>query len=101
MRRSAGISPYARAAMESEIDAVTHAPHGTRNHALNSASYSLHQLVAGGELDGDEVHARLIEASHANGLMADPDDGPRKTMATIASGAAAGLQHPRNRRGAA
>jgi hypothetical protein len=34
-------------------------------------------------------------------LMADPDDGPRRVALTIRSGARAGMQHPRNRRGAA
>jgi hypothetical protein len=32
--------------------------------------------------------------------MADPGDGPRKVMATIRSGARAGLLHPRARRSA-
>jgi len=70
---------------------------GSRNHALNKASFCLHQLVAGGELDGPDVERELLAAAYANGLMADPGDGPRKVMATIRSGARAGLQHPRRR----
>ena len=91
---------YGRAALEYEISALASTPNGQRNHALNRASFSLHQLVAGGELDGAEVRNRLIGAASANGLMADPDDGPRAVMRTIASGARAGMAHPRNRRGA-
>jgi hypothetical protein len=92
---------YGRAALEYEIAALAQAPSGCRNHALNAAAFSLFQLVAGGELAHDEVVHRLIEACHANGLMADPGDGPRKVMGTIRSGARAGLQHPRSRPGAA
>ena len=44
---------------------------------------------------------RLLEAATANGLMADPDDGPRAVMRTIASGARAGLAaSPHTDRGA-
>jgi Bifunctional DNA primase/polymerase, N-terminal len=100
-RRSVGLpGAYARAALEREIEELANTPQGARNHALNRASFSLHQLVAGGELDGAEVRDRLIDAAIANGLMADPDDGPRAVMRTIASGARAGMRHPRTRRGA-
>jgi Bifunctional DNA primase/polymerase, N-terminal len=91
---------YGKAALDQEISILTNTPKGARNRALNRASFSLHQLVAGGELDSAEVQQRLIEAATANGLMSDPDDGPRRVALTIASGARAGLQHPRNRRGA-
>jgi hypothetical protein len=90
---------YGQAALEYEISALANTPNGQRNHALNRAAFSLFQLVAGGELDGAEVRDRLIEASHANGLMTDPHDGPRKVEITIRSGARAGLQHPRSRSG--
>ena len=100
-RRSIGLpGAYARAALEREIAELASTPNGQRNHALNRASFSLHQLVAGGELDGAEVRQRLIDAATTNGLMADPDDGPRAVMRTIASGARAGLAHPRTRWGA-
>jgi hypothetical protein len=90
---------YGYAALESEIELLAKAPTGTRNHALNRASFALHQLVAGGELDANEVHAKLIAAATANGLMSDPDDGPSSVERTIASGARAGLMHPRSRGG--
>ena len=100
-RRSIGLpGAYAKAALEREIADLANTPNGQRNHALNRAAFSLFQLVAGGELDGAEVRARLLQAAVANGLMADPDDGPRAVMRTIASGARAGLAHPRTRRGA-
>jgi Bifunctional DNA primase/polymerase, N-terminal len=90
---------YGKAALEREISELAQVPPGGRNHALNRASFRLHQLVAGGEIDGAEVHARLLGAATANGLMSDPGDGPRSVERTIASGARAGLQQPRNRRG--
>jgi hypothetical protein len=92
---------YGTAALDREINALVNTPPGARNHALNRASFSLHQLVAGGELDGATVRNRLIAAAEANGLMADPNDGPRKVALTIRSGARAGMQRPRNRQGAA
>jgi hypothetical protein len=99
-RYSESPSAYANAALEREIASLANTLPGGRNHALNRASFSLHQLVAGGELDAAEVQRRLLDAASANGLMADPEDGPRSVQRTIASGARAGLQHPRNRRGA-
>jgi hypothetical protein len=84
---------YCRAALESEVRSVADAAEGGRNHALNRASFSLHQLVAIGKLDGDEVVNRLVEAAHSCGLLRD--DGQRQTMATIRSGARAGLLNPR------
>jgi hypothetical protein len=86
---------YGQAALDREIDELAKTPPGSRNHALNRASFSLHQLVAGGELDAGEVRHRLIAAATVNGLMAE--DGPRQVWATINSGARAGLQHPRSR----
>jgi hypothetical protein len=91
---------YGKAALEHEIAALANTLKGGRNHALNRASFSLHQLVASGELNAAEVQRRLLDAATANGLMSDPEDGPRAVEATIASGARAGLQHPRKRQGA-
>jgi hypothetical protein len=88
---------YGKAALEREIQALASTAPGGRNHALNCASYCLHQLVAGGVLDGAEVQQRLLEAAEANGLMTDPSDGPRSVLRTIESGRRAGLQHPRSR----
>ena len=90
-------SNYGNAALEDEIAQLANTAPGARNHALNKASFCLHQLVAGGELDGAEVERRLLDAATANGLMADPNDGPAKTRRTIESGARAGLQKPRRR----
>jgi hypothetical protein len=86
---------YGRAALARECEGVARAPSGARNHALNRASFSLHQLVANGELDLADVRNGLIDAATANGLIST--DGPRSVEKTIASGARAGLQHPRAR----
>src|SRR5262249_1864279 len=94
-RRDGPPDAYGRAALESEIsERATTAP-GGRNHRLNQASFSLHQLVAGGELDEGEVVNRLIGACQANGLWSE--DGSRQCLASIKSGARAGMQHPRSR----
>ena len=90
-----GPNGYGAAALEYEIDALSHTAPGGRNHQLNRASFSLHQLVGGGELNGAEVERHLIEASTANGLVGD--DGLPSVIATIRSGARAGLANPRRR----
>jgi hypothetical protein len=96
-RHNGSPGAYGRAALEREIEALANTAPGQRNHALNRASFSLHQLVAGGELDGNEVQQRLLGGAQANGLMTDPSDGPRSVTRTIQSGGRAGLQHPRSR----
>jgi hypothetical protein len=92
-----GMDAYGQAALDYEIAELANTIKGQRNAALNRASFSLYQLVAGGELDPAEVQRRLIEAATINGLMDDPEDGPRAVQKTIASGARAGLRHPRRR----
>jgi Bifunctional DNA primase/polymerase, N-terminal len=92
-------SAYGAAALKAEVDILANTPPGNRNHQLNRASLCLHQLIAGGELGAGEVERALIEAATVNGLV--KEDGLRQCMATIRSGARAGLQYPRSRPGSA
>src|SRR5262249_60674814 len=64
-----------------------------RNNALNAAAFSLFQLVAGGELDEDQVREHLIAAAEACGLVAE--DSAASVRATIESGAKVGRAQPR------
>lgn len=80
---------YAQAALDAEVERVTNAQNGTRNHSLNRAAFSLGQLVAGGELDEQQVIAELVVAAQLVGL----DD--REIRLTIRSGMAAGAKLPR------
>ena len=89
---------YGQATLDRECAALAAIASGGRNNALNRASFRLHQLVAGGELHRDEVVERLLDACHRNHLI--EDDGLRSVQATIRSGANAGLQYPRSRKGA-
>lgn len=86
---------YYRAALEYEIAALANAAPGGRNLALNRASFCLHQLVKGGELDGGDVWRRLVAAATANGLV--DDDGIKAVTDTIKSGMRAGFANPRRR----
>jgi hypothetical protein len=88
---------YGKAALDAEIAALAATVPGTRNHSLNRAAFVLFQLVAGGELDGDAVEQGLVAACQSNGLVRD--DGARSVLATIRSGARAGMQYPRSRFG--
>jgi hypothetical protein len=98
-KKSGGHDParnnsYARAALDRECEAVANASKGSRNDTLNRAAFNLHQLVAGGELDADEVTTCLTAAAEACGLA--QDDGEKSVADTIASGAKAGQEKPRH-----
>jgi hypothetical protein len=80
---------YGRRALEDESAAVRSAPEGNRNATLNSAAFSLGQLVGGGVLDRATVEETLFAAGLSAGL------GERETIRTIASGIEAGLLEPR------
>ena len=84
-------SAYAASALQDEADAVRGAPKGTRNDRLNSAAFSMGQLVGAGEICRAEVEAALSEAALAAGLEAD------EIKPTIESGLAGGRNHPRQR----
>jgi len=90
---------YGQAALDREIAALAATAPGSRNFALNRASFRLFRLVAGGELDGRDVGDALIAACHHNGLI--KDDGLLSVVRTIRSGSRAGLKYPRSRSGAA
>jgi hypothetical protein len=85
------VTPYAHAALMAESERVREATEGTRNDALNRASFALATLVADGEIDQEGVEAVLTDAAREAGL---PDSEIRKTLA---SGIRSGLQHPRGR----
>jgi hypothetical protein len=89
------VSAYAKAALENECKKVAAALPGTRNNTLNTAAYSLGQLVGSGALDEQEVRDRLFEAAQTCGLVAD--HGAAAAFATIDSGLQAGKQQPRTR----
>jgi hypothetical protein len=90
---------YGRKALEAEITILAKTPSGNRNNQLNRSAFSLFQLVAAGKLGAAEVEEALVEACMANGLV--DSDGMRSVLATIRSGAGAGMQHPRSRDGGA
>src|SRR5262245_44526239 len=94
--KTPGSSIYGRTALRSECDKLAAMPKdGGRNNALNSAAFSVFQLVAGGELDEekDQVCEHLFAAAEKCGLVAE--DGAASVRATIESGAKAGRAQPR------
>jgi len=80
---------YADAALRSELQTVLASRQPGRNNALNTASYSLGQLVAAGDLDREVVTAALLRAAAAVGL---PEGEAGRT---VTSGLTAGAQNPR------
>ena len=89
---------YGPAALKAECGALAAMlPNTGRNHQLNRAAFCLSQLVAGGELDAADVERELLAAATTNGLV--DEDGERQCLATIRSGASAGMLSPRTRNG--
>ncbi len=84
-----GATPYARAALERERQAVAQAPAGARNSTLNAAGFAMGQLVGGGEIGRLIVEDALASAGMQSGL---PE---REVRTTLRSGLEAGLHEPR------
>ena len=85
-----GGTAYGKKALERETATVSSAAEGTRNDRLNTAAFSLGQLVAGGELERHVVEAALTAAARTAGL---PDE---EAARTIESGITAGMREPRS-----
>lgn len=81
---------YARRALVEECATLAAEQPGRRNHQLLLATMPLMRFVGAGLLAWDEVHRSLMEACAANGLIADPDDGPDRCERTIAQGSCYG-----------
>lgn len=84
------LDPYVAAAVADELEILSSAQEGGRNHQLNKSAYSLGQFVGAGLLDKDEAVERLTEAAHACG-MTEADD----LSTTLGSGLSSGMKNPR------
>jgi len=80
---------YCTAALISECQTIATAPEGTRNAALNTASFSIGQLVAGGGIAEYVAREALTQAGNQAGLSAN------EVAKTINSGIQAGKATPR------
>ena len=88
--RHSGHSKYGAAALERTLGKVVMSITGQRNHVLNKASFTLGQLVGGGELSAPEVVSSLLIAAEQIGL---PEHEARRT---VESGLRAGFASPRS-----
>ncbi len=82
-------SKWAAAALKNEVSALWAVPEGQRNVSLNNAAMKLGQIIAGGNLDEDEVKRQLHVMGREMGL------DPAEISATINSGLAMGKSQPR------
>jgi predicted P-loop ATPase len=89
----ATLSKYAASALDAEFDRVSSAGKGTRNATLNTAAFSLGQLVGAGLLSEALVLSTLQTAAQNCGYLAE--EGPQHVDRIIASGLAAGMAKPR------
>ena len=80
---------YAMAALSGELEKLATASRGTRNNTLNTAAYSLGQLVGAGLLNRTEVESQLVSVALSTGL------DEHEAQATVASGLRAGEEKPR------
>lgn len=83
-------TPYGESALEREVGRVVTAREGERNETLNSAAFSIGQLVAGGELKEQPAVEQLAVAAERSGLEPDEIEG------TLRSGFDAGFSEPRS-----
>jgi putative DNA primase/helicase len=83
---------YARAALESEVQAVAATPPGQRNVRLNRAAFAIGQIIGThpAALVQSEVEAQLLLASTTAGLT------ELEARATISYGLTAGIANPRD-----
>lgn len=81
---------YAEAAVASECAGLAKLTKGSRNDELNKAAFRLGRFVGAGLLDESQVCRGLLQASEANGYIAD--DGLEAFTRTILSGLSAGKQ---------
>jgi putative DNA primase/helicase len=84
-----GDTPYGLAALERECQDVATTHEGGRNTRLNTAAYSLGQLVAGNELSRSTVERELYHAAERCGLP------PNEIEKALRSGIEAGMKEPR------
>lgn len=80
---------YLHAVLTAEVDRVAAATKPGRNHVLFTAAHALGKLVAGGELDHDQVTDLLTSAALSTGLR------PGEISRTIISGLHTGANRPR------
>lgn len=80
---------YAEKALQNELDRLAQAKEGSRNATLNTAAFSLGQLVGAGLLSRSEVETVLTQAAKSIGL------GETETYKTLQSGLEAGINTPR------
>jgi hypothetical protein len=80
---------YVKSAVDSELNAVAAATPGTRNDRLNTAAFSIGQLVGAHLVDRRDAEKQLAEAGRRAGL------GDTEVIKTVASGIDKGILKPR------
>jgi len=85
-----GSRAYGLGALRRELQRLSQAREGTRNHPLNVAWFNMGRLVAAGAICEQEAAAALIEQGQRIGL------GATECERTVASGISAGMQSPRS-----
>jgi hypothetical protein len=87
---SSDTSNYGKTALEGECSTLATTPEGGRNEQLNKATFSISQLIAGGEVSEIEAYTALEQAALSCGLSAS------EIGKTLVSGFEAGIQEPRS-----
>jgi hypothetical protein len=84
-----GSRAYGLGALRRELQRLSLAKEGTRNHQLNTASFNMGRLVAAGAICEQEAATALIEQGQRIGL------GATECERTVASGMSAGMEQSR------
>lgn len=89
-REQTRIAAYVQRAIRSEVDELSAAPAGTRNHRLWQSAAKLGNMVHTGAISRDDVRSAL---AHVCSLWGSKT--PRNDRATVERGLAFGVEHPR------
>jgi len=85
---------WGQTALASELQAMSTAGKGGRNHQLYQSALKLGSVIAGGYLSRSQVESSLMTGADLCGLVAD--DGKHACEATIRSGLDVGMKSPRH-----
>ena len=88
------MSHYLRAILEGEVERARSATPGARNHALNTAAFTLGQLVGSGEITEEHAWSLLRTAGRLHvGVHGFTENELERTAK---SGLTAGMRRPRS-----
>lgn len=89
IRHTTETTPYGKRALDNELDTLSQATEGTRNHALNTAAFAIYQLVETGHIARADADESIGRTARMIGLT------PSEIAKTMQSAQRGGAAKPR------